>query len=234
MCPTEETMMNSESATLPESTSKAPSAAASAVTRALLTCGALAGPVFVGTAAVQALTRDGFDLRRHPISLLTLGSLGWIQVTAFIVAGLLNLAFAMGLRRVLHPGPAGTWAPPLVGVFGLGLVVGGVFRPDPALGFPPGAPTGTPEQMSWHGTLHAVASPLAFTALVLACFVVVRRAVVGRQRGWAAYSAATGGIALVLVAWPGQEGLSVRLAVAVTLAFAWTTAQALRLLVPAR
>ncbi|GAA4574941.1 hypothetical protein GCM10023176_43180 [Micromonospora coerulea] len=204
--------------------------ALSAATRTLLVCGALAGPVFVGTVAAQVLTRDGFDLRRHPISLLTLGAQGWIQVAAFIVAGLLSLAYAVGLRRVLRAGPAGTWAPLLVGVFGLGLVLGGMFRPDPALGFPPGAPAGNADPMSWHGTLHAVAAPLAFSALVLACFVVVRRAVVLGQPGWAAYSATTGVLALVLVAWPGQEGLSVRLAVAVTIAFAWTTALALGLL----
>jgi hypothetical membrane protein len=125
--------MNSESVTRPNSAFDTLPAPRSAATRALLTCGA-PGPVFVTTVAAQALLRDGFDLRRHPISLLSLGALGWIQVTAFVVAGLLSLAFAMGLRQVLHPGPAGTWAPALVGIFGLGLVVGGVFRPDPALG----------------------------------------------------------------------------------------------------
>ena len=35
----------------------------------------------------QAFTRDGFDLRRHPISLLSLGEFGWIQVANFVVCG---------------------------------------------------------------------------------------------------------------------------------------------------
>ena len=43
------------------------------VTRTLLGAGVIAGPLFVCTAAVQVLTRDGFDLRRHPLSMLALG-----------------------------------------------------------------------------------------------------------------------------------------------------------------
>ena len=43
-------------------------------TRRLLACGIVAGPLFLVVALVQALTRDGFDLSRHPISLLSLGS----------------------------------------------------------------------------------------------------------------------------------------------------------------
>ncbi|WP_248964857.1 DUF998 domain-containing protein [Sphaerisporangium perillae] len=208
-------------------TSPAPS---EAVTRRLLTCGLVAGPLYVIVVGVQMLTREGFDISRHPISLLSLGSLGWIQIADFVAGGLLSVAFAAGLRRALHPGPAGTWAPLLVGLYGVGLIAGGIFVPDPALGFPPGAPGGTPDQFSWHGLLHAFAPPVAFTALVLACLVFVRRFVVLRRWGWALYSAATAVTALALVAWPGQDGLSVRLAVAVVLTFAWTTALAARLM----
>jgi Protein of unknown function (DUF998) len=73
-------------------------------TRALLACGVVAGPLVVAVAVLQALTRQGFDPSRHPLSLLRLGALGWIQITNFVVAGLLVVAFAVGLRRVLHPG----------------------------------------------------------------------------------------------------------------------------------
>jgi hypothetical protein len=34
-------------------------------TRTLLACGAVAGPTYVTVTMVQALTRDGFDLRQH-------------------------------------------------------------------------------------------------------------------------------------------------------------------------
>jgi uncharacterized protein DUF998 len=76
-------------------------------TRRLLICGVLAGPFFVAVAGVQVATRDGFDLARHLLSLLSLGDLGWIQIGNFVVSGLLSIAFAVGMRRALHPGRAG-------------------------------------------------------------------------------------------------------------------------------
>ena len=63
------------------------------------------------------------------------------------------IAFAVGLRRALTPGVGARWAPRLVAVYGAGLVAAGVFRADPALGFPVGTPDG-PEPVSWHGMLH--------------------------------------------------------------------------------
>lgn len=141
---------------------------------------------------VQALTREGFDIRRHPLSLLSNGGLGWIQVTNFVVAGLMVTACAVGMRRVLRPGPAGTWGPLLVGGYGLGLVASGIFRPDPADGFPPGTPPGLPEAVSLHGLLHFASGGVAFLALIAACFVFARRFGKLGERGWAVYSAMTG------------------------------------------
>ena len=104
-----------------------------------------------------------------------LASYGWIQVINFIVAGVLSLIFAVGVARRLPDGPGSTWAPRLLALFGAGLVIGGVFKADPALGFPAGAPAGYPEQLSVHGTIHAFAPPLAFLSVVAACFVIARR-----------------------------------------------------------
>jgi hypothetical membrane protein len=199
-------------------------------TRALLACGVVAGPLFVAVALLQALTRDGFDLGRHPLSLLSLGDLGWIQITNFVVAGLLSVAFAVGLRRVLHPGRGGRWGPLLIGAYGVGLIMGGVFVTDAGAGFPPGTPAGAPEQLSWHGTLHAIAPVLAFLSLILACFVLARRFAGLRQRGWAGYCVATGVALLGLLAWPDRDTVVVQLAVAIVLGWAWLSVLAARLL----
>ena len=77
----------------------------------LLICGLLAGPLFIGVTLAQALTREGFNLTRHPISLLSLGGGGWVEVANFIVAGALCLACAAGLRTSLRSGPGRSWAP---------------------------------------------------------------------------------------------------------------------------
>jgi Protein of unknown function (DUF998) len=199
-------------------------------TSVLLVCGLLAGPLFVSVAVGQALLRDGFDLRRHPLSLLSLGELGWVQVTNFVVTGLLSIAFAAGMWRVLHPGRGGTWGPLLVGAFGAGLVLGGVFITDPSLGFPPGAPEAMPDHYSWHATVHNIAPGISLDALILACVVFVRRFAGLHNWRWVTFSAATAVAVLVLSWWPGLDGISIRLATAVTVALGWTTALAARLL----
>jgi Protein of unknown function (DUF998) len=223
--------MTQELTTPGASASDAASETTPTITRALLVCGVVAGPLYVVVALLQVLFRDGFDLGRHPLSLLSLGELGWIQITNFIVGGLLAVGFAVGLRRVLHPGRGGTWAPLLVGGYGLGLIAGGVFIADPALGFPPGTPDGIPDQFSWHGTLHAFAPPLASLSLIVACFVLARRFAGLGHRGWATYSAATGVATLALSAWPNQATVSVRLAVAIVTGWTWVSVLATRLLV---
>lgn len=62
-------------------------------------CGTIAGPLFIVSSGVQALTRPGFDLRRHAISMLTLGDQGWMQRATFVTTGLLVLVAAAGIRR---------------------------------------------------------------------------------------------------------------------------------------
>jgi hypothetical protein len=74
------------------------------VTKSLLGWGVVAGPLYLAVGVAQALTRDGFDITRHPMSLLSNGALGWIQIANFVVSGLALLAFAVGLRRGCTPG----------------------------------------------------------------------------------------------------------------------------------
>lgn len=189
---TEATTATGPSATPAEGTTRS--------TRAMLASGVAAGALFMTVALAQAFTRHGFDIRRHPLSLLSLGDLGWIQVTNFVLAGALSLAFALGVRRVLHPGPAGTWGPVLIAGFGLGMIIAGIFRNDPALGFPPGTRAGTPTVLSWHAWLHTAGFALSFTALPAANFVFARRLRTLGWRGWARYSTATGALTLALIA----------------------------------
>ena len=71
----------------------------SQLTSSLLLAGIIAGPFFVIVALLQAFTREGFDLIRHPASLLSLGDLGWIQIANFVITGLFFIACAIGLAR---------------------------------------------------------------------------------------------------------------------------------------
>ena len=150
-----------------------------------------AGPTYVLVGVLQALTREGFDARRHALSLLSNGDLGWIQTANFLVSGALVIAGALGVRRALAPGRASTWGPILLALYGVGLIGAGVFPADPGRGFPPGTPE-TGLAMSTAGVLHFVFGGIGFYALIAACFVFARRFFGLRQRGWAIYSVVSG------------------------------------------
>jgi hypothetical protein len=158
----------------------------------LLGYGVIAGPFYVATVLLQALVRSGFNLMRDDASLLSNGSLGWIQIGNFILTGAMVIACAIGVQRALRSGLAATWAPRLLGLYGLGLIGAGIFVADPMNGFPPGTPGGRPLHMSLHGTLHIVAASLAFLYLIAACFVLARRFSALGQRRWALFSRITG------------------------------------------
>src|SRR5215831_19562279 len=111
----------------------------------LLACGAIAGPLFVTAFVVQGATRPDYNPIRHSISTLALGSaFGWIQILNFVLSGLLTLAFAVGVRRVLQPQKGSTWGPLLIGLYAVGLLGAGVFVTDPDAGYTPGTPTKIP------------------------------------------------------------------------------------------
>ncbi len=204
------------------------------VTRVLLACGVVAGPLYTVVGLIQMFIRDGFDIRRHALSLLSNGDLGWIQITNFLVTGLLVIAGAAGMRRVLHGSRGGTWGPLLIGVYGVaGMIGAGFFRADPALGFPPGLPADAYDTISWHGIMHFISGGIGFLALIAACFVFARWFLALKQRGWAAYSMITG--VLFFAAFFGiasgskGAGVSVAFAVAVVLGWAWISAMVARL-----
>jgi hypothetical protein len=116
----------------------------------------------------------------------------------------------------------------LIGAFGVSLVAGGVFVADPGLGFPPGTPEGVPDELSWHGMLHAVAPVVGFLALSAACFVFARRALGLRQRGWAAISLVVGVGIQILAAAPNFNHNFVPLWIAMVVGFGWVSAQLAR------
>ena len=201
-------------------------------TKSLLTAGVIAGILFILVPLIEMFIRPGFDIKRHAISMLSLGNLGWIQIITFVVTGLLTISCAVGMRRVLHPGPSGTWGPLLIGAYGFGMIVAGIFSTDPSFGFPPGTPDGMPASMSWHAILHSIAFFLAFTSLPIACFVFVRHFASKKQNGWVAYSIATGiGTPVLITLGMGSIiATGVAFFIAGVVVCAWVVAVATRLL----
>jgi hypothetical membrane protein len=159
--------------------------------RALL-AGGVAGPLlFVVVFLVEGVLRADYNPVRQPVSSLSIGPSGWVQVANFVVTGLLLLAFAVGLRPVVRRLGGGIWAPLLLALVGLGLIGAGIFVTDPLGGYPPGTPL-APENPTTSGTLHDLFSTPVFTCLPAAAFVLAYRFGKRGQRAWSAGSAAVG------------------------------------------
>lgn len=192
-----------------------------AATRRLLACGAVAGPLFVIAVLAQAATRSGFSLNRDAASLLDDGPWGWVQSANFIVTGLLLIAAAAGLRRVLRDGRGSRWAPRLLAITGAGFIGGGIFHPDPSGGYPTGTPPDASAVSSWHGALHQVCGSAAFLALIVFCVVLARRYRALGQRRMAVVSLLAGVLGAVGVATGGLPHGTLTLFIGVSCALLW-------------
>jgi hypothetical protein len=184
----------------------------------LALAGALAAPLFTVAAVVQAATRDGYDITRHPVSMLALGDLGWVQTTSFAVTGLLSIAGAVGTRRVLDA------------LIGVGLLIAAVFRMDASDGFPLGTPAGRLTSMSGQMILHNVGGSLSFFSMIALCFVLAARfrrgADTGGRRWWTVSGRVAGLLFALGLGWAmtGGEGGALTLFLGVAAAWNWIAA----------
>jgi len=158
--------------------------------RKLLWAGLVGPPLFIVVFLIEGLTRPGYSAWRHYVSQLATGPGGWVQVANFLVCGTLVIAFAIGLRGATRS----IAAPILLGLFGVSLLVAGVFSTDPALGYPPGAA----QVHTAHGMIHGLAGLGAFsllpaTAFVMAAWFARRES----SKRWFGYSLAVGVVMIV-------------------------------------
>jgi hypothetical protein len=194
----------------------------------LLGCGVFGGPLFVLVFLAQDLTRPHFNPVRNSVSSLANGELGWVQTVNFLVVGLLTMTFAIGLRQALGPGKAVFAGSVLVGFWGLGAFVAGLFATDPDGSAHP----------STTGLLHNLAVQIGFPAFALACAVFVRVFAKRGDRRWAVGTAVTGvafaaAAELAFRGFGHADGLGVTAGlferVTAVIAFSWIVALAVRL-----
>ena len=197
--------------------------------RALLACGAVAGPIYVTVTMAEALTRDGFDLRQHRFSWLTSGDLGWIQQANMVLVGVLTVLLAVGVRRVLRTGRGAVWGPRLLGLCGVAYIIGGLLTADPVAGFPPGT---TPEMVhaTWQGAVQNASRGASSLLLIAASLVIAGRFAAEGRRGWAWFYGAAIPTVFVALSAVGLAvgGNPVALAFLMT-PWIWVTALAVRL-----
>jgi hypothetical membrane protein len=202
----------------------------------LLACGVIAGPLFVVSFLVHGALKPDYDPMRHPVSSLALGPYGWVQTVTFIVAGLLTVAFAVGLAG--GRGVRQKVGAILVGLWGVGLIGAGAFVTDPVSGYPPGT-RAVVKGATAAGILHDLFSVVAFFSLGAACFVLAG----GAGLRWAVYSMLSGAAFLftffVASAGFGQDQTLVGVAgfwqrICVSIGWAWLAVLAARRYVAAK
>jgi hypothetical protein len=208
--------------------SEAQTGRSASVTRWLLRCGLVAGPAFVIVFSVDGATRPGYRPLRHPVSSLSLGPRGWVQVTNFAVTGALYLAAAAGLARAADPATHARTDSGLVAVAAAGLIGAAAFRTDPVSGYP----------------AHNLLSAGVFLGVPAAAFADGWQALRRGRVGWGLYCAGTAVSMLAAMgaagAGFGQSPRLVNLAgllqrVSIVTGFGWLTArseQALRARLP--
>ncbi|MBM7786547.1 hypothetical protein JOD67_003227 [Tenggerimyces flavus] len=198
---------------------------------------------------LDGATRPGFSPWHHGASQLGTDDRGWLQTANFVLGGVLFLGFATGVRAALRrgrgTGRGAIWAPVLLAVSGLALIVAGIVPTDPALGYPPGEPT----IVTTAGRIHGLAGLLLFAGLAATPLVLARRldeltdpsGSSGPDRRWRHWSRTCGILVLVLAIAAGTafrldlEGtLSPAPAgaleqAALLIGFAWTVAASLHL-----
>jgi len=173
------------------------------LTSVLLAMGIVGPLLFIAIFLLEDLTRPGFSPWRDFVSSLALSSQGWEQIANFIICGLCVVGFSIGVRQVMPTGPAHLWGPLLLAIFGLSLIVAGIFVTDPSLGYPPGAAV----VQTWHGTIHGLNAPIAFGSVTAAAFVFSRRFLADPpRRSFGRYSLISG--AALLIAFIGSIALA--------------------------
>lgn len=164
-------------------------------TRTLLRAGVIVGPLYLIVGIAQGLVREGFSFQRHALSLLANGPGGWVQALNFIVGGLLVVAAAVGIHRVLRAQSRATaW---FLGAFGVSMLLAAIFRADPMDGFPPGTPLGMPTTISTMGLLHFVAGTLGFISLGVSAILSSRALAKRNDHGLARFALVAGIVVIV-------------------------------------
>ena len=198
-------------------------------TRALLACGAVAGPLYVTVTMAQALTRDGFDLKQHRFTLLTTGDLGWIHQANMLLVGILTVLLAVGVRQLLRTGRGAVWGPRLLALFGAAYIFGGLLRADPVAGFPPGT-TAEMVQRTWQGAVQNASRSVSSLVLIAASLVIARWFAAEGRRGWAwFYAAAIPVVFAALVGVGAAIGINPAAPAFLATPWIWVTALAVHL-----
>ena len=139
----------------------------------------IAGTVFFTLAVIGLhFLRPDYNPVTRFMSEFAVGRYGYVMTIAFFALGLGSLALALGIRRGVAPSRAKSAGSFLLGIFGIGVFLAGIFPTDLQ-----GSPATTA------GTIHDTASLISFVVLISAIFLNSRG--FKRDLAWTSYHAAS-------------------------------------------
>jgi hypothetical protein len=139
--------------------------------------------------AVVALhfLRPDYNPASRFISEFAVGPYGWLMTIAFFALGLASVAIAFGIQKSLPPSWTGRIGTTLLGVFGAGVFIAGIFPIDVQ-----GGPTTTT------GAVHMGVSLLSFVTVIVGIFVNSRA--FARDPPWKSYGRLSAALGVATVA----------------------------------
>ncbi|MDQ2786204.1 MAG: DUF998 domain-containing protein [Chloroflexota bacterium] len=155
-------------------TARSDAATISLASRLLLGAGLVGAVLFPVIYLLDGALRPGYNTLAEPISALALGPAAWVQISNFIIYGILIVVSAIGWRAALTPGPAAVWYPASRVLSGFALIATGIFHA---------------------GLIHNAVSYTSLIATVVGLFVLARR--LHREPGWRGWDLAAVGTAVL-------------------------------------
>jgi Protein of unknown function (DUF998) len=126
------------------------------------------GPtLFVGVFTIEGWLRPSYHSQEMYVSALSLGLRGWIQITNFVIFGILYLMFTCGVATEFQNGKASKAGPILLSISAICFLLSGPFVMDPM--------DTIRSQMSVHGILHGIFGGIVFSLMPVICFVFLER-----------------------------------------------------------
>ena len=190
-----------------------------AVTRSLLGWGVVVGPFYLIIGFLQGLLRPGFSFARHPLSVLVNGDYGWVQSANFALSGLMVIAAAFGMGRILGPGMRAT--PWTLGAYGACIALSAMLPADPVDGFPLGTPIGPPASITTVGFMHFAVGALGFVCFGASALLAARALARHGDRAMSRLSLAAG-IALLVSFFSGFSLPSPVVGIWIAVLVGWT------------
>lgn len=136
------------------------------ISNILVYCGLIAPILFVSIFTLEGLFRENYSEMENFISELSIGNRGWIQISNFLIFGILFFVFSIGLLKEFQKRRFALTGPILFLILALCYFFSGPFVTDSGTIFT--------QQKSVHGIIHGVLGAIVFLLMTVSCWTFLK------------------------------------------------------------